>query len=82
MQLSPSQVSQVFQVLVEADEGCHGRACDQLAEAFGGELGFGEAVSVPSSLSSEQVLDAVGDPQDWWEAGCVEACEQLVALVS
>jgi len=82
MQLSSSQVSQVFQVLVEADEGCHDRACDQLAEAFGGELGFGEVVSVPSSLSSEQVLDAVGDPEDWWESGCVEACEQLVALVS
>jgi len=82
MQLSSSQVSQVFQVLVDADEGCHDRACDSLAEQFGGELGLGEVVSLPSSLSSEQVLDAVGDPQLWWESGCVEACEQLVALVS
>ena len=82
MKLSESQIKQLFQVLALADEGCNDRACDSLAEQFGGELGFGEVLSVPSELSAEQVLNAVGDPQNWWESGCVEACEELLALVS
>ena len=81
MKLSQNQINSLFSILADADEGCNDRACDNLAEAFGGELGLGEVLSVPSELSSEQVVSEIQDPQLWWESGCVEACEEILALV-
>lgn len=81
MKLSQNQINSLFSILADADEGCSDRACDNLAEAFGGELGLGEVVSVPSELSSEQVVSEIQDPQLWWESGCVEACEEILELV-
>jgi len=52
-----------------------------LAEAFGGKLGLGEVVSLPSELSSEKVVSEIQDPELWWESGCVEACEEILELV-
>jgi hypothetical protein len=81
MKLSQNQINSLFSILADADEGCNDRACDNLAEAFGGELGLGEVLSVPSELSSEQVVSEIQDPQLWWESGCVEACEEILELV-
>ena len=81
MKLSQNQINSLFSILADADEGCNDRACDNLAEAFGGELGLGEVLSVPSELSSEQVVSKIQDPQLWWESGCVEACEEILELV-
>ena len=81
MKLSQNQINSLFSILADADEGCNDRACDNLAEAFGGELGLGEVLSVPSELSSEQVVSEIQDPQLWWESGCVEACEEMLELV-
>ena len=81
MKLSQNQINSLFSILADADEGCSDRACDNLAEAFGGELGLGEVLSVPSELSSEQVVSEIQDPQLWWESGCVEACEEILELV-
>ena len=81
MKLSQHQINSLFSILADADEGCNDRACDNLAEAFGGELGLGEVLSVPSELSSEQVVSEIQDPELWWESGCVEACEEILELV-
>ena len=81
MKLSQSQINSLFSILADADEGCNDRACDNLAEAFGGKLGLGEVLSVPSELSSEKVVSEIQDPQLWWESGCVEACEEILELV-
>ena len=81
MKLSQQKIQALFSILADADEGCNDRACDNLAEAFGGELGLGEVLSVPSELSSEQVVSEIQDPQLWWESGCVEACEEMLELV-
>jgi hypothetical protein len=81
MKLSQQKIQALFSILADADEGCNDRACDNLAEAFGGELGLGEVLSVPSELSSEQVVSEIQDPQLWWESGCVEACEEILELV-
>jgi len=81
MKLSKSQINSLFSILADADEGCNDRACDNLAEAFGGKLGLGEVLSVPSELSSEKVVSEIQDPQLWWESGCVEACEEILELV-
>ena len=81
MKLSQNQINSLFSILADADEGCNDRACDNLAEACGGELGLGEVLSVPSELSSEQVVSEIQDPQLWWESGCVEACEEILELV-
>jgi len=81
MKLSQNQINSLFSILADADEGCSDRACDNLAEAFGGELGLGEVLSVPSELSSEQVVSEIQDPELWWESGCVEACEEILELV-
>lgn len=81
MKLSQNQINSLFSILADADEGCNDRACDNLAEAFGGELGLGEVLSVPSELSSEKVVSEIQDPELWWESGCVEACEEILELV-
>jgi|TARA_B100000035_G_C20980190_1_gene545076 hypothetical protein len=81
MKLSKSQINSLFSILADADEGCNDRACDNLAEAFGGKLGLGEVLSVPSELSSEKVVSEIQDPELWWESGCVEACEEILELV-
>ena len=81
MKLSKSQINSLFSILADADEGCSDRACDNLAEAFGGKLGLGEVLSVPSELSSEKVVSEIQDPELWWESGCVEACEEILELV-
>ena len=81
MKLSQEKIQALFSILADADEGCSDRACDNLAEAFGGELGLGEVLSVPSELSSEQVVSEIQDPELWWESGCVEACEEILKLV-
>ena len=81
MKLSQNKISSLFSILVDADEGCHDRACDNLAEAFGGKLGLGEVVALPSELSVEKVIAEIEDPELWWESGCVEACEEILELV-
>lgn len=81
MKLSQQKIQALFSILADADEGCNDRACDNLAEAFGGKLGLGEVLLVPSELSSEQVVSEIQDPQLWWESGCVEACEEILELV-
>ena len=81
MKLSKSQINSLFSILANADEGCNDRACDNLAEAFGGKLGLGEVLSVPSELSSEKVVSEIQDPELWWESGCVEACQEILELV-
>ena len=81
MKLSKSQINSLFSILADADEGCNDRACDNLAEAFGGKLGLGEVLLVPSELSSEKVVSEIQDPELWWESGCVEACEEILELV-
>ena len=69
MKLSQEKIQALFSILADADEGCSDRACDNLAEAFGGKLGLGEVVS------------EIQDPELWWESGCVEACEEILELV-
>ena len=81
MKLSQEKIQALFSILANADEGCNDRACDNLAEAFGGKLGLGEVVSLPSELSSEKVVSEIQDPELWWESGCVEACEEILKLV-
>ena len=81
MKLSQNKINSIFSILADADEGCNDRACDNLAEAFGGKLGLGEVVSVPSELSSEKVVSEIQDPELFWESGCVEACEKILELV-
>ena len=81
MKLSQNQINSLFSILADADEGCNDRACDNLAEAFGGKLGLGEVVSVPSELSSEKVVSEIQDHELFWESGCVEACEEILELV-
>lgn len=81
MKLSHNKINSLFLILADADEGCSDRACDNLAETFGGKLGLGEVVSLPSELSSEKVVSEIQDPELWWESGCVEACEKILKLV-
>lgn len=81
MKLSQNQINSLFSILADADEGCNDRACDNLAEAFGGKLGLGEVVSVPSELSSEKVVSEIQDPELFWESGCVDACQEILELV-
>ena len=81
MKLSQNKINSLFSILADADEGCSDRACDNLAEAFGGKLGFGGVVSFPSELSSEKVISEIQDPELFWESGCVEACEEILELV-
>ena len=81
MRLSQNQINSLFSILADADEGCNDRACDNLAEAFGGKLGLGEVVSVPSELSSEKVVSEIQDPELFWESGCVDACQEILELV-
>ena len=81
MKLSQNKINSLFSILADADEGCSDRACDNLAEAFGGKLGLGEVVSFPSELSSEKVISEIQDPELFWESGCVEACEEILELV-
>ena len=81
MKLSQNKINSIFSILADADEGCNDRACDNLAEVFGGKLGLGEVVSVPSELSSEKVVSEIQDPELFWESGCVEACEEILELV-
>jgi len=81
MKLSQNKINSLFSILADADEGCNDRACDNLAEAFGGKLGLGEVVSVPSELSSEKVVSEIQDPELFWESGCVDACQEILELV-
>lgn len=81
MKLSQNKINSLFSILADADEGCNDRACDNLAEAFGGKLGLGEIVSVPSELSSEKVVSEIQDPELFWESGCVDACQEILELV-
>ena len=81
MKLSQQKIQALFSILADADEGCSDRACDSLAEAFGGKLGLGEVVSLPYELSSEKVVSEIEDPELWCESGGVEACEEILELV-
>ena len=82
MKLSKSQINSLFSILADADEGCNDRACENLAQAFGGQIELGKVLSVPSELSSKKVASKIEHPDLWWESGCVEACEEILELVN